>query len=73
MKRLVLLLCAVVTFGVAGCGDDPAAAPAPTPAPQHSVPPGVLPPVDRTHDTVDKLEDLQNRTEQQTGGGVYAP
>jgi hypothetical protein len=71
MKRFVLLACAAATIVTAGCGGDPAAAPSPTPA--HSVPPGVIAPVDKARNTVDQLNDLQNRTEQQTGGSGYTP
>ena len=71
MKRFVLLACAVAAIATAGCGGDPAAAPSPTPV--HTVPPGVIAPVDKARNTVDQLNDLQNRTEQQTGGSDYAP
>ena len=70
MKRFVLLVCAVAAIATA-CGGDPAAAPSPTPV--HTVPPGVIAPVDKARNTVDQLNQLQNRTEQQTGGSGYAP
>jgi len=71
MKRLFLLACAVVAILTGACGGDPAAAPSPTPV--HTVPPGVIAPVDKARNTVDQLNQLQNRTEQQTGGSGYTP
>lgn len=70
MKRLVLLACAAAVLATA-CGGDPAAAPSPSPTQQHSVPAGVIPPVDKARDTVDQLNDLQNQTEQRSGS--YTP
>jgi hypothetical protein len=69
MRRLVLLACAAATLSFGACGGDPAAAPTPTPV--HTVPPGVIAPVDRARNTVDQLNQQTNRTEQQTGGNAY--
>ena len=66
-----MLSCAAVLLTTTSCGGDPAATA--TPSPQHSVPPGVIAPVDKARDTVDQLNQLQNRTEQLTGGSGYAP
>lgn len=73
MKSLCAALSIVVLSLLTACRNDPVAQPAPagTVAPAGQVPAGVLPPVDRTRDTVDQLNQLQNQTEQQTGDGTY--
>ncbi len=72
MTKRLLLACALATvFLPAACGGDPVASPTPTPV--HSVPSGVITPVDESRSTVDQLNQLQNRTEQQTGGSGYTP
>lgn len=60
---------------LAACRNDPVAQSTPEPSvgPAGRVPAGVLPPVDRARDSVNQLNDLQERTEQQTGGNAYAP
>jgi hypothetical protein len=76
MKRVFAVLSIVGLVMLGACRNDPVAQPSPAPStvgPAGQVPAGVLPPVDRTRDTVNQLNDLQNRTEQQTGGDTYTP
>ena len=68
MVRRITAVCVFATIAI-GCGGDPAAAP--TPSPQHTVPAGVIAPVDRARDTVDQLNERQNRMEQPSGGAGY--
>ena len=74
MKRLVMLACAAALVTMTSCGGDPVASATPSPSAVPNVPSGVIAPVDKARDTVDQLNQLQNRTEQQTGGGAgYTP
>ena len=74
MKRLCVALSVVGLSMLLACRNEPVAQTSPAPAtvgPAGNVPAGVLPPVDRARDTVNQLNDLQNQTEQRTGGGAY--
>lgn len=71
MRRIVVLACMTVVLATPGCDGDTAAQP--TPAGTGGPAAGILAPADRARDTVGRLNDLQNRTEQQTGGDAYAP
>jgi hypothetical protein len=59
MKRL--LACVSMALALAACGKAEQAIPTPTAV--HTVPPGVIAPVDKARDVVGQLNDQQERTE----------
>jgi ABC-type glycerol-3-phosphate transport system substrate-binding protein len=67
--RKLIAACAVFVALASACGGGDQAASTPTPAATSPVTGQIMGPAEKARDTVDQLNDLQNRTEQQTGGG----
>lgn len=77
MRKLLALTCVVLGLGLPACGggDDPEPMPTPIPtyepgaAPAYQNDSNILGPAGDARNTVDQLDDLQERTENQTEYG----